>query len=110
VYPDDVLPVANGALRRKAANIAKAFPQAAVLIGIIMAKGYGEYGDCHTGIALSMKEVIRTPIPQIRIGEKIEAFEILNATRIAQWIFGMGDVLSLFEKLKKQMTKNKLKT
>jgi signal recognition particle subunit SRP54 len=56
-------------------------------------------GDARGGAALSLKAVIGKPIKFVGIGEKIEALEVFHPERMASRILGMGDILTLVEKV-----------
>ncbi|MCC6744239.1 MAG: signal recognition particle protein, partial [Acidobacteria bacterium] len=60
-------------------------------------------GDARGGAALSIKEVTGQPIKFIGVGEKYDALEPFYPDRIAQRILGMGDVLSLVEKVQSEV-------
>src|SRR3546814_13823602 len=56
-------------------------------------------GDARGGAALSMRAVTGQPIKLIGAGEKLDALEDFHPDRIAGRILGMGDVVSLVEKV-----------
>jgi signal recognition particle subunit SRP54 len=56
-------------------------------------------GDSRGGAALSTKSVTGKPIKFIGVGEKLDALEPFHPERMASRILGMGDVMSLIEKL-----------
>ena len=64
-------------------------------------------GDSRGGAALSIKEVTGQPIKFPRVGEKYDAIEAFYPDRIAQRILGMGDVLSLIEKVQSEVDQDK---
>jgi len=64
-------------------------------------------GDTRGGAALSIKEVTGQPIKFIGVGEKYDAIEAFYPDRIAQRILGMGDVLSLIEKVQSEVDQEK---
>ena len=55
-------------------------------------------GDGRGGAALSMRAVTGKPIKLIGTGEKMDALEDFDPSRIAGRILGMGDIVSLVEK------------
>ncbi|HKF56037.1 MAG TPA: signal recognition particle protein, partial [Blastocatellia bacterium] len=57
--------------------------------------------------ALSIKEVTGQPIKFIGVGERYDAIEPFYPDRIAQRILGMGDVLSLIEKVQSEVDEKK---
>lgn len=106
VKPDEILLVVDSATGQEATNIAKTFNDALGLTGIILTK---LDGDARAGAALSMKSVTGVPIRLLGTGEHIADLEILRPKRLAQRILGMGDVISLVEKAKKQVDENEQK-
>jgi signal recognition particle subunit SRP54 len=59
-------------------------------------------GDARGGAALSVKAITGTPILYASTGERLDAFERFHPDRMAQRILGMGDVMSLIEKVEKE--------
>ena len=59
-------------------------------------------GDARGGAALSIRAVTGLPIKFIGTGEKTDALEPFHPDRFASRILGMGDVLSLIEKAKRE--------
>ncbi len=51
---------------------------------------------------LSIKSVVNKPIKFIGTGEKMEALDVFHPDRMASRILGMGDVISLVERARKQ--------
>ncbi len=64
-------------------------------------------GDARGGAALSIREITGKPIKLIGTGEKLEDLEFFYPDRIASRILGMGDVLTLIEKIEKTQDKKK---
>jgi len=89
-----------------AVNSAKVFCDKIKISGIILTK---LDGDTRGGVALSLKQVLGVPIKFIGIGEKIENFEPFRPERMASRILGMGDVLTLIEKVETAYSKDELK-
>jgi signal recognition particle subunit SRP54 len=56
-------------------------------------------GDARGGAALSMRAVTGQPIKLVGTGEKLDALEAFHPDRMASRILGMGDVVSLVEKV-----------
>src|SRR3546814_6080808 len=79
-----------------AVNVATAFKDRVGLTGIVLTRGDG---DARGGAALSMRAVTGQPIKLIGVGEKLDALEGFHPDRIAGRILGMGDVVSLVEKV-----------
>ena len=96
VNPDEILLVADSAMGQEAVNVASEFNSSVGLTGLILTK---MDGDARGGAALSMKSVTDLPIKFIGTGEKVDDFEVFHPDRIASRILGMGDVVSLVEKV-----------
>ncbi len=96
VIPDEILLVADAMTGQNAVEIAGSFDETLNLTGIILSKFDS---DARGGAALSLKSVIGKPVKFIGIGEKIENLEPFHPDRIASRILGMGDVVSLVEKV-----------
>ena len=96
INPAETILVADSLTGQVAANVAKEFKNTVNLSGIILTRADG---DGRGGAALSMKYVAEVPIKFLGIGEKIENFEVFHPDRIANRILGMGDIVSLVEKL-----------
>lgn len=89
-----------------AVNSAKVFCEKIKISGIILTK---LDGDTRGGVALSLKKVLGVPIKFIGIGENVENFETFLPDRMASRILGMGDVLTLIEKVETAYSKEELK-
>ena len=87
-----------------AANTAKAFNDALMLTGVVLAK---TDGDARGGAALSVKAITGKPIKFLGVGEKTDALEPFHPDRVASRILGMGDVLSLIEEAERKVDKKK---
>ncbi len=93
--PHETLLVADSLTGQDAVNIAKSFNERVRLTGIILTR---TDGDARGGAALSMRHVTGAPIKFLGTGEKLDALEAFNASRIASRILDMGDVVTLVEK------------
>src|SRR5258706_142983 len=82
---------------------ATAFSRALALTGVVLTK---LDGDARGGAALSIKSVTGVPIKFAGVGEKVEDLEIFHPERMASRIVGMGDVLSLIEKVEAVVDKD----
>jgi len=60
-------------------------------------------GDARGGAALSIKQVTGQPVKFVGVGEKYDALEPFYPDRVAQRILGMGDVLSLIDKVQQNV-------
>jgi len=89
-----------------AINSAKIFCDKIKLSGIILTK---LDGDSRGGVALSLKKVLGIPIKFIGLGEKIDDFQSFYPERMASRILGMGDVLTLIDKVESAYNEKELK-
>lgn len=89
-----------------AVNSAKVFCDIIKISGIILTK---LDGDTRGGVALSLKKVLGVPIKFIGTGEKVDNFQPFHPERMASRILGMGDVLTLIEKVETAFDENELK-
>jgi signal recognition particle subunit SRP54 len=96
VSPDYTFLVVDAMTGQDAVNVAEAFHATLQIDGVILSK---LDGDARGGAALSVKEVIGRPIAFASTGEKIADFEQFHPDRMADRILGMGDVLTLIEKV-----------
>jgi signal recognition particle subunit SRP54 len=60
-------------------------------------------GDARGGAALSIRSVTGQPLKFVGVGEKSDALEPFHPDRVAERILGMGDVLSLIEKVSSEI-------
>ena len=79
-----------------AVNVAKEFDEKVGIDGVILSK---MDGDTRGGAALSVKAVTGKPILYVGRGEKLSDLEQFYPDRMASRILGMGDVLSLIDKV-----------
>lgn len=96
VNPQEILFVADAMTGQDAVNMAKSFDDELDLTGVLLTK---MDGDARGGAALSIRAVTQKPIKFIAVGEKLENLEAFHPERIASRILGMGDLLSLIEKV-----------
>lgn len=101
--PREILYVADSMTGQDAVTSAAAFGKALPLTGIILTK---LDGDARGGAALSIKSVTGVPIKFAGVGEKVEDLEVFHPERMASRIVGMGDVLSLIEKVEAAVDKD----
>ena len=79
-----------------AVNVAKEFDEKVGVDGVILSK---MDGDTRGGAALSIKAVTGKPILYVGMGEKLSDLEQFYPDRMASRILGMGDVLTLIDKV-----------
>ncbi|MFA6449400.1 MAG: signal recognition particle protein, partial [bacterium] len=105
VSPTEVLLVLDGMTGQDAVNIATAFDPVGVT-GVILTK---MDGDTRGGAALSVKYTIGKPIKLIGTGEKFDNLESFHPDRFVSRILGMGDMLSLIERVEENVDMEKAK-
>lgn len=79
-----------------AVNVASEFNEKIGIDGVILSK---MDGDTRGGAALSVKAVTGKPILYVSTGEKLSDIEQFYPDRMANRILGMGDVLTLIDKV-----------
>ena len=79
-----------------AVNVAEEFNSRIGIDGVVLSK---MDGDTRGGAALSVKAVTGKPILFVGMGEKLSDLEQFYPDRMASRILGMGDVLSLIDKV-----------
>ena len=79
-----------------AVNVAQEFNEKVGIDGVVLSK---MDGDTRGGAALSVKAVTGKPILYVGMGEKLSDMEQFYPDRMASRILGMGDVLSLIDKV-----------
>src|SRR6266496_6422270 len=103
-HPVEILFVADAMTGQDAVRSAEEFHARIGITGVVLTK---MDGDTRGGAALSIKEVTGQPIKFVGVGEKYDAIEQFYPDRIAQRILGMGDVLSLIEKVQSEVDEQK---
>ena len=104
VKVNNILLVIDSMVGQDAVNIAKAFNDILEIDGVILTK---LDGDTRGGAALSVKAVTGKPIMFAGVGEKLDELEEFHPDRMATRILGMGDVLSLIEKVESEIDEKK---
>lgn len=94
--PQNVVLVLDAAIGQESVHVAQAFHEAVGLTGLILTK---LDGDARGGAALSVVSVTGCPILRVGTGERPEDLEPFHPDRMASRILGMGDVVSLVEKV-----------
>ena len=87
-------------------NVASTFNEQIGIDGVVLTK---LDGDTRGGAALSIKAVTGKPILYIGMGEKLSDLEQFYPDRMASRILGMGDVLTLIEKVQADFDEEKAK-
>jgi signal recognition particle subunit SRP54 len=104
MLPVETLFVADAMTGQDAVKSAKQFHDRIGVTGVILTK---MDGDARGGAALSIKEVTGQPIKFVGVGEKYDALDPFYPERIVSRILGMGDVLSLIEKVQEEVDEQK---
>jgi signal recognition particle subunit SRP54 len=94
--PTEILFVADAMTGQDAVKSADEFNKRLAITGSILTK---MDGDARGGAALSIRSITNQPLKFVGVGEKSDALEPFHPDRVAQRILGMGDVLSLIEKV-----------
>ncbi len=102
--PAEILFVADAMTGQDAVRSAGEFHRRLGLSGVLLTK---LDGDARGGAALSIRKVTGAPVKFVGVGEKYVALEPFYPDRIVSRILGMGDVLSLIEKVEKTVDQKK---
>lgn len=106
VAPDEILLLTDAMAGQDSVNVAKTFNETLGLTGVVMSK---MDGDSRGGAALSIAHVTGVPIKFIGVGEKITDLDIFYPDRMAERILGMGDILSLIDKVQENVDEKEAK-
>jgi signal recognition particle subunit SRP54 len=94
--PSEILFVADAMTGQDAVRSAEEFHKQLGITGVVLTK---MDGDARGGAALSIRSITGQPLKFVGVGEKTDALEPFFPDRIASRILGMGDVLSLIDKV-----------
>src|ERR1700733_5894330 len=94
--PVEILFVADAMTGQDAVKSADEFNKRLGITGTILTK---MDGDARGGAALSIRAITGQPLKFVGGGEKSDALEAFHPDRVASRILGMGDVLSLIERV-----------
>ena len=100
LQPSEILFVADAMTGQDAVKSADEFHKRLGITGVILTK---MDGDARGGAALSIRAITNQPLKFVGVGEKFDALEPFHPERVAQRILGMGDVLSLIEKVEQNI-------
>ncbi len=95
INPVETLLVIDSMIGQEALPIAQGFRDNVNITGLILTK---MDGDSRGGAAISIRSVTGVPIKFIGTGEKLDALETYDPSRLSSRILGMGDVIGLIEK------------
>jgi signal recognition particle subunit SRP54 len=96
VHPVETLLVVDAMTGQEAVGVAQAFAAAVPVTGLVLTK---IDGDARGGAALSIATVTGLGVKFLGTGEKSDALEVFHPDRLAGRILGMGDVLTLVERV-----------
>ncbi len=99
MQPDEILLVVDAMTGQEAVKVAEEFQRRLPLTGVLLSK---LDGDARGGAALSVRSVTGLPIKYVGVGETVKDIEPFHPDRMASRILGMGDVLSLVEKVQQE--------
>src|SRR3954451_12430938 len=102
--PTEILFVADAMTGQDAVRSAEEFHKRLGITGVFLTK---MDGDARGGAALSIRTVTQQPLKFVGVGEKFDALEPFHPDRVANRILGMGDVLSLIEKVEQNIDQKK---
>lgn len=106
VNPTEILLTVDSMTGQDAVTVSKTFDELLNITGVILTK---LDGDTRGGAALSIKAVTGKPIKFCGVGEKLSDLEVFYPDRMASRILGMGDVLSLIEKVQEEVDEKQMK-
>ncbi|MGF1561676.1 MAG: signal recognition particle protein [Geminicoccaceae bacterium] len=98
--PHETILVCDALTGQDAVNVAREFSAKIGITGIALTR---MDGDARGGAALSMRAITGQPIKLVGMGEKMDALEAFHPDRMASRILGMGDVVSLVEKVQESV-------
>jgi len=104
--PAEVIFVGDSLTGQDAVNSAQSFSEKIGIDSIILTK---LDADARGGAALSIVSVTGKPIKFIGVGEKNSDFQKFYPDRLAAKMLGMGDVLTLIEKVEKEFDEKEAK-
>ena len=100
VNPHEILLIIDAMMGQDAINVIAGFNDKLSLTGVILTK---LDGDTRGGVALSVRHLTNIPIKYIGISEKMDGLTEFYPDRMANRIIGMGDVISLVEKVQNEI-------
>lgn len=94
--PEEILLTLDAMTGQDAVTVAASFNDQLAVTGSILTK---LDGDTRGGAALSLRQVTNIPIKFMGMGEKLDQLEVFHPERMASRILGMGDVMTLVDKV-----------
>ncbi len=104
--PHEILLVVDSMMGQDAINVIQGFNEKIHLTGAILTK---LDGDTKGGVALSIRHLTNIPIKFIGTSEKLDGLDEFHPDRMAGRILGMGDILSMAEKVEDVIDKEAAK-
>ena len=98
--PHETLLVIDSMMGQDAINVITGFNDKLSLTGVILTK---LDGDTRGGVALSVRHLTNIPIKFMGVSEKMDGLSEFHPDRMASRILGMGDILSLVEKVSSEI-------
>lgn len=98
--PNETFLVIDSMMGQDAINVINGFNENVKLTGTILTK---LDGDTRGGVALSVRYLTNVPIKFIGVSEKLDGLENFYPERMAGRILGMGDIISMVEKVQDQI-------
>ena len=100
VNPNETLLVIDAMMGQDAINVITGFNEKLALSGVILTK---LDGDTRGGVALSVRHLTNIPIKFVGVSEKMDGLTEFYPERMASRILGMGDILSMVEKIEAEI-------
>lgn len=100
VNPMETILVIDSMMGQDAINVINGFNDRIKLTGVIPTK---LDGDTRGGAILSVKHLTNLPIKFIGVSEKMDGLSVFYPERMASRILGMGDILSIVEKVQSEI-------
>jgi signal recognition particle subunit SRP54 len=96
VTPAETLLVVDAMTGQESVKVAEAFHAKLPITGLVLTK---MDGDARGGAALSIRSATGLPVSFLGTGERTDGLEPFHPDRLAQRILGMGDIVSLVERV-----------
>jgi signal recognition particle subunit SRP54 len=103
--PDEILLTVDAMAGQDAVNSGKVFNDRLGITGFVVTK---LDGDSRGGVILTIRYITGKPVKFVGVGEKIDDFDEFYPDRITNRILGLGDMLSLIEKVERELDKEKM--
>ena len=103
---DETILTVDAMTGQDAVNVATTFEEKIGITGVVLTK---LDGDTRGGAALSIRAVTGKPILYVGMGEKLSDLEQFYPDRMASRILGMGDILTLIDKVQEEIDEEKAK-